>query len=409
VSNREAGVAVVVLALLAPLLAFPTVLGAANTGLVSLAAVMTLAGAVVLLRHFGWVASFAGLFALAVVVAWLRTPDQPGALNHFCGIALGLLAMAVVAGWCQTRQRLTIGTAAFLAFGVLALSVGYRSTPAIHKRKVLLSDTSAVPPPVTPLPLSGLHAREVVNPNALSAAAMMVLPVAAAAALAPGVMPALRLLGAASALWAGAIVLMMQSRSAWLSAIVVVWLWMRTWMGPKVWRLATLVLFVVIPGIVFVLWRDHPRSAELVATVAGRMNIWDQALQALRPSPWLGIGLDYFRNGGYALVLAPPNQMVGTPHAHNMFLQTALDLGVVGLAIYVTFIGLVLRRALDLFRSTGGDGWARLVGVGAALALVSVHAYGLLDAVALGTKLGVFQWLSSGLILAAWQVDRRVK
>jgi hypothetical protein len=43
------------------------------------------------------------------------------------------------------------------------------------------------------------------------------------------------------------------------------------------------------------------------------------------------------------------------------------------------------------------------------LALVSVHAYGLLDAVALGTKLGVFQWLSSGLILAAWQVDRRVK
>jgi putative inorganic carbon (HCO3(-)) transporter len=139
------------------------------------------------------------------------------------------------------------------------------------------------------------------------------------------------------------------------------------------------------------------------------MNIWDQALQALRPSPWLGIGLDYFRNGGYALVLAPPNQMVGTPHAHNIFLQTALDLGVAGLVVYVTLIGWVLRRALDLFRATGGDRWVRYVGVGAGLSVISVHAYGLLDAVALGTKVGVFQWLACGLVLGAWRVERRGK
>jgi hypothetical protein len=408
VSNREAGVAIAGLALVSPILTFPTALGADNMGLVSIVAIATLAGAVLLLRRFEWVAWFAGLFAAAVVVAWLRTPDQPGALNHFCGIALGLLAMAVVAGWCQTRQRLVIGTAAFVVFGVLVLSVGYRSTPAIHKRKVLMSDTSAVPPPIKPLPLGSLHAREVVNPNALSAAAMMVLPVAAAVAMSPGVLAALRLFGLASALWAGAIVVMMQSRSAWISAVVVAWLWMRTWMGPKMWRLVTVVMFLVVPGIVFVMWRDSPRSAELVSTIAGRMNVWDDALRALRTSPWLGIGLDYFRNGGYSMVLAPPDQMVGTPHAHNIFLQTALDLGVVGLVTYVAFIALVLRRALDLFRSGHGDRLPVYVGVGAGLSLISVHAYGLLDAVSLGTKLGIFQWLSSGLILAAWRVTRRV-
>src|SRR6185436_18722432 len=103
-----------------------------------------------------------------------------------------------------------IATTVFLVAGVFALSVGYRSTPAIHKRKVLMSDTSAVPPPVTPLPMRSLHAQEVVNPNALSAMAMMILPVAVAAAMSPGrwltLLGGLRLFGLGSALWAGAIV-----------------------------------------------------------------------------------------------------------------------------------------------------------------------------------------------------------
>ena len=409
-SHREAGLAVVLLALLAPVLAFPKAFGPGNVWIVSIVAMMTLAAAVVLLRHFGLLAWLAGLFAVAVVAGWLRARGQLLPIDHFGGIALGLFAMSTVAIWCQTRQRLLIGTAAILAFGVLVLSVGYRSTPTVHKRKVLMGDTSAVPPPVTPLPLSGLHARETVNTNALAATAMMVLPVAAAVALVPARWiswpGALQVAAGTTAFWAAAITALMQSRSAWLSAVIVFWLWMRTWLGPRMWRVATAAMFLVVPGILLLLWRDHPRGAEVVATLVGRINIWDDAVEAFRTSPWLGIGLDYFRHSGYSMVLAPPDQMVGTPHAHNIFLQTALDIGLIGLAAYLALLAFVMRRGLELARETDGDTWVRAVGIGAALSVVSVHAYGLLDAVSLGTKVGAFQWLSSGLILAAWRIDR---
>ena len=68
-TNREAGVAVVVLALLAPVLAFPKAFGPGNVWIVSTVAMLTLAGAVVLLRHFGLVAWLAGLSPVIVPIA----------------------------------------------------------------------------------------------------------------------------------------------------------------------------------------------------------------------------------------------------------------------------------------------------------------------------------------------------
>ena len=402
-THRETAVAIGWLALAGPFLMFPGLAGAGNVEVVGVVAIVTLAGAVVLARHFGVLAVLSAFFAAMVVLGWSRSPGQLGSINHFSGIALGLFAMCTVAIWCRTRQRLAFATVAIVVFGVAVLTIGFRSTPAIHKRKVFLSDTSAVPPPVVPLPLGGVHSVEVVNPNALSATAMMVLPVAAGIGMAATWPIALRLVGSASALWAAFIVAIMQSRSAWLSALVIVWLWLRTLLGPRLWRIVT-VSMLAAGGVLFYAFKDHPRSAEITSTLAGRMNVWSDAGEALRTSPWLGIGLDYFRNSGYSMVLWPPNQMVGVPHAHNIFLQTALDLGLVGLAAYLLLIGLVLIRGLEFVRAKRGDGLVRNVGIGATLSLVSVHAYGLLDAVALGTKLGVFQWLACGLILGAWRL-----
>jgi putative inorganic carbon (hco3(-)) transporter len=409
VRSREAAVAIGWLALAGPFLMFPGMAGAGNAEVVAALAIVTLAGAVVLARHFGVVAALTALFVVMVVIGWSRSPGQLASINHFSGIALGLFAMCAVALWCQTRQRLALAAVAIVLFGVAVLTVGFRSTPAIHKRKVFLSDTTAVPPPVVPLPLGGIHSVEVVNPNALSATAMMVLPVAAALAVTASSTTGpvvLRVFGAASALWAAIIVAMMQSRSAWLSALVIGWLWLRTLLGSRRWRVVS-VSMLVIGAMVFYAFKDHARSAEIIATLAGRMNVWSDAAEALRTAPWLGIGLDYFRNSGYSMVLWPPNQMVGVPHAHNIFLQTALDLGLVGLAAYLLLIGFVLMRGFEFVRAKLGEGFVRCVGIGATLSLVSVHAYGLLDAVSLGTKLGVFQWLSCGLILGAWRVAHR--
>ena len=409
-TNREAGVATAWLVLMAPVLAFPALAGQANFEVVAGLAIATFVGSVIVARHFGLLAWLVGFFAVMVVSGWLRSPGPVESLNHFSGIALGVFTMCTLAAWARTRGRLAFAAAAFLVVGVLALGLGFRSTPAAHKGKTLMGDTKAVPPPIVPLPLRELHANVVVNQNALSALAMMVLPVAAAIAIVPArsiAWPAgLRVLGGASALWAAAIIVLMQSRSAWLAAIVVSWLWMRTWLGPRLWRIVTVVLFLVA-ALGFSLLRGHPRGTEVVTTLVCRLNIWIDAAEAFKTSPWLGIGLDYFRNSGYSMRLSPPDQMVGTPHAHNIFFQTALDLGLIGLTAYLALQGFLARRALEIARKVRAGDWVKSLGTGAAASVVAVHAYGLLDAVSLGTKVGLFQWIASGLLLAAWRVDKR--
>ena len=135
--------------------------------------------------------------------------------------------------------------------------------------------------------------------------------------------------------------------------------------------------------------------------IRDRADIWRDGVNAWRSSPWFGIGLDYLRESGLAMVRIAPDRMAGAPHAHNMFLQAALDVGLCGLVAYLAIIGFVLRRAADLVTAPGVETLARYVGVGAGLSVVSVHVYGLFDAVPLGAKVGLFQWLSCGLILAA--------
>jgi len=66
----------------------------------------------------------------------------------------------------------------------------------------------------------------------------------------------------------------------------------------------------------------------------------------------------------------------------------------------------VFRRACDIAATDGGDQWVRSVGIAAGLSLLSVHIFGLLDAVALGTKVGILQWLACGLVLAAWRLQK---
>ena len=44
----------------------------------------------------------------------------------------------------------------------------------------------------------------------------------------------------------------------------------------------------------------------------------------------------------------------------------------------------------------------RLMAAGAALSLVAVHLFGLTDAIALGAKVGLFQWLCAGILIAEW-------
>jgi uncharacterized protein YjeT (DUF2065 family) len=92
-------------------------------------------------------------------------------------------------------------------------------------------------------------------------------------------------------------------------------------------------------------------------------------------------------------------------HAHNIFLQTALDLGLPGLIAYLALLGLALVVCWRWAR--WGDRLYRATALGLAAGLVGFHAYGLTDAVALGSKPGVVFWMALGLVAVLERVGER--
>jgi len=408
-TSRVPSIAAAVLTLVAPVLAFPALAGSSGLGAVGVLAAVAMICAIGLVRNVGRLPLYVAVLAVAAIFAALDVAEQPETINHFAGLALGLLAMGTVGVWCRTRERLVCAVLAFVVFGAAAAAIGFRSVLPVHTAKTMFGKPTAPVSAPAPLPIGRLHPQRSVNRNALAALAIMVVPVAVALAGSPLVGSSVRIplqvAGVLSALGTIAVVVVMQSRSVWLAAAGMVWLMARRFVKPAVWWATAIAVFVLVPVVVYTLWGDHPRAAEPMGSLQTRIAIWQQALEALRTSPWTGIGFDYFRHSGYSPVLVYPDIIVGRPHAHNVFLQTALDVGLIGLAAYMAVTVFVLRRAYDLARLNGGDSWVRAVGVAAGLSVFSVQVYGLLDAVALGAKVGIFQWLACGLVLAAWRLQ----
>lgn len=84
------------------------------------------------------------------------------------------------------------------------------------------------------------------------------------------------------------------------------------------------------------------------ATLTGRTNIWGLALESVAEKPLLGYGYSAFWN------VAPEADRISNilhwkvPHAHNGFIDLTLQLGLVGLALFLLVYVIAVRRATAL-------------------------------------------------------------
>ena len=162
-------------------------------------------------------------------------------------------------------------------------------------------------------------------------------------------------------IWAGAVflsialVLLSTSKTALLGMlagflVLAAGAWMRRgvvttlsslWLGVVAAGVG-LTLVIVEPGLVFqLLGRD--------ATLTGRTDIWSALTDAIAARPWFGYGYGAFwgleSEPAYRVRLATEWLV---PTAHNGWLETALSIGLVGLAALVVSYGLFLVRAARL-------------------------------------------------------------
>jgi putative inorganic carbon (HCO3(-)) transporter len=346
------------------------------------------------------------LLALLLAATWGACHSQSPALTvpKVTGLVLGLALFRFVLQWGRDRQRLVGLLGVLLGLALLFALVGLMNGVRATKVPGLQALLARLPRLIQDLP-GAEHG--LASANQLGGTLLYVLPVGLAVLLAPGRLPAsIRLSVGAAALVLLVALVLTQSRSAWAGMVVgVLALLALLWPWGRWFALGVLLLVVVawlgwgktaLEALIVQMWTPRTAVETAVGSVNlhGRLLIWARAWDCVLHSP-LGCGWGTFRLLDGDPTAARSIFDVGTPHAHNVFLQVAYDFGVPGLIAYLAILGQAARTAWQTYRRT--DGLPRAWAAGALAALVAYHVYGLTDVVALGSKPGILWW---GLV--AW-------
>lgn len=145
---------------------------------------------------------------------------------------------------------------------------------------------------------------------------------------------------------------------AMLAAIAIVTIYRRgAWSAllPVALLVGTAIALVVVSyGFDALIPRDVLRlvsrsgSVQEVATLSGRLRVWDVVLAQIAVSPWFGHG-----HATGQVVLLPHFEAWSLVHAHNLFLQSLLYVGIIGtLPLAIAVLGQIgaFFRAPNLFR-----------------------------------------------------------
>ncbi|WP_374686266.1 O-antigen ligase family protein [Promineifilum sp.] len=136
------------------------------------------------------------------------------------------------------------------------------------------------------------------------------------------------------------------------------------------------------------------------SVIGPRLAIWSQAIDGVRDHPLWGMGFGAF--GALSRLvypLIPPVDAAPIEDAHNLYLQTALDFGLVGGALLIALLAIAFVAAARLVRARPARTLSRAWAAGLIGALAAHALYSLTDAVALGTLAGVPFWFLLGLIM----------
>jgi putative inorganic carbon (HCO3(-)) transporter len=226
-----------------------------------------------------------------------------------------------------------------------------------------------------------------------------------------------RVASGAAVLGLAAILVLTKSRGALLAAafaalVLCLLRWRRSWV--------VMVLIALLAW--FALWQVGFARVSDVLTTGGslvgfsnRLEMWSRGVYLVRDFPLTGIGMGTFEplaKARYPFVLLGPNADV--PHAHNIFLQVAVDLGIPGLLAWLGLLFLAARNAwrvhlagvrLAGLRLTGrrqGLGWAAGLGAGLLCSQVALVMHGMVDAAVWGAHSALVVWVLWGICAGAY-------
>ncbi|GAB4397268.1 MAG: hypothetical protein OHK0031_17270 [Anaerolineales bacterium] len=360
------------------------------------------------------------LLALMLLIGLWASNDLSASLPKISGLLLGFGIFFAVS---RESARLGWSVALFLALGLGVAALGLLGANWFDDKILALNALTARLPKL----ISGLQGAESgFHPNEVAGALLWVLPLIISLGLAGLAAPtktnAQKIILAAFWLmvaFVSLIFLLSQSRSSYLGLLIALTLMLLIALPVHLrrWALAAGALLVAAllsqwnALLDWFLDKASANSALSLVTLESRLEIWSRALYGIQDFPLTGMGMNTFRSISrvyYPFFQLSPNFNFG--HAHNEFLQAALDLGLPGLVAFLALYILAFWMLAEAWKaarylpsarfSLFTDYYSLILGLGGGL--LAHLLYGLTDAVALGAKPGLLFWFLLGLIAALY-------
>lgn len=373
---------------------------------------------------------------IMVLVSVLVTPDMAFSMPEVSGM---VLAFTIYFGLAREARR-PVGwwwfLALFLTIGLAIAVFSLVNTAWPAKVGILGAITSRLPPRL--VGVAGIMGA--FNPNQMAGSLLWVAPMficlpvglattlrfrvrasgAAARPLSRLVRALLIVLVLITSLPVLAVLALAQSRGAYIGfALVMTGIVFLALPRRGRWVMAIMLVIAIVAASVAIWQRREPIAQQLglvldaapaattgadasiqgLDTLDGRLEIWSRALYGIEDFPFTGMGMNSFRRVVhllYPLFLTSPDTDIA--HAHNEFLQVALDLGIPGMIAFGALYLVSLWMLRRIWVASAGDGLTRALALGLGGGLFAHFVFGMTDAVALGAKPGALFWLLVGLI-----------
>ncbi|UCC62003.1 MAG: O-antigen ligase family protein [Anaerolineae bacterium] len=358
-----------------------------------------------------------GLLVMTLTSIW-ATPDLLFSLRKIVGLIYHVAIFYAIVNWGQLQRSLLTVALVVVSLAVVAAFLSLLGTQWIVKWSVMKRILPYLPSVIRGLPGNELG----FNPNQVSGALIIFVPLQltllAGSVLDVNLSKVWRLgvtLGLLLSLsLTVAVVLLAQSRVAWMALA----LGLVGMVGIAVRQLRPFVIALVVVGVAVLLVSGPVGVTEWLVqrgwmvgsgevSWAGRVELWTRALGTIADLPLTGTGMNMFRRVVwylYPLYHFPYGQDIG--HAHNLYLQAALDLGLPGLICYLALVGGTLAVGWRCYAKSSHRS-TRLLVLGGLTGLVVHATWGMTDIVALGAKQGFLWWAVLALLVTAVVQDGR--
>lgn len=349
------------------------------------------------------------LLTAQILIAILITADPDLTIPKATGLLLGfgwyqLLADAIP-DWLSPSRALIILLSA--AVGMTLIGVFNVDFP---NKIPSLKPIIAVIPQLISLP--GTEGG--ISANQLAGTILLFAPLLAMLVITRGIQRRVRIIALVFFVGATLLLILTQSRSGWLGGIAAIFfiLIMLAWVGrfsKKRTNIVLVVSAIAVIGIIYLLsidqetfvqlWNDPPADTAVgtLGSIAFRQEVWQWSLTSASDFPLTGTGLGTFRVVVRRLYPITISENIDIAHAHNVFLQTWLDIGLLGMIAYVGILFRAARLAWEL-GSSEKPIW-RVIGFGMLTTLIGFHIFGMTDALSFGSKTHLIFWMGLGLLV----------